>query len=244
MSDSGDIILEAQLPWEVTHGEKAARTFTDRLNTSTAHIMEQRVLQVRLAFLLAWKAEEAPVLLPVWRRYIEPLKQGDSIGWSPPDRYRPRSPARLDQRFCDAWREWSMRLDAGALSRLGVAPQRLIRASAERAAPDDRLIDAVIAWEALFGSESEATLRVTGSLAKILHSDRTKRLDTERKARQIYHLRSRLVHGALGVNVEDMDQPGREAVRLATEVLRVLIAERPDLLEMDSIERSRVLLVG
>src|ERR1700692_2520225 len=51
---------------------------------------------------------------------------------------------------------------------LEVAAKRVIAALAHRVDPRDRLIDAVTAWEALFGGREEATLRVSGSIAWLL----------------------------------------------------------------------------
>jgi hypothetical protein len=57
-------------------------------------------------------------------------------------------------------------------------------------------IDAVISWENLFGAAGETSLRVCGSLARLLHpNDSPTRTAFFKRTKKIYDKRSRLVHG-------------------------------------------------
>jgi hypothetical protein len=90
---------------------------------------------------------------------------------------------------------WIEHLDAIPFGRLGVAPRRLMQASAERSDALDSLVDAVIAWEALFGTETEVTFRVSGALARLLRQTGEDRRKLRTRPSNIYRLRSKVVHG-------------------------------------------------
>lgn len=75
ITDAGDIMLVATVPFAVRVGEEfdPARGFPD---LSSLQELEARTIQVRLALLLAWSDPQPPVLLPVWQRFIQPLTPG------------------------------------------------------------------------------------------------------------------------------------------------------------------------
>ena len=74
--------------------------------------------------------------------------------------------------------------------------RRLLKAAGERDDPIDVLVDAVVAWENLFGSKTESTFRVTAAVATLLEpSDKEQRDVLQKELSGIYDRRSRLVHG-------------------------------------------------
>jgi hypothetical protein len=127
---------------------------------------------------------------------------------------------------------------------LGRCRPVVIAALSQRLDPADRLIDAVIAWESLFGADQEATLRVTGSLSWLLEPDsptnrETLRLETAR----IYGLRSRVVHGRQEDPIE-VSNASMRATEVAIIALAALLERRPELIPIDSVDRSKRLLLG
>jgi hypothetical protein len=67
-----------------------------------------------------------------------------------------------------------------------------------REQPEDRLIDAAIAWEALFGSQNhdQLTVQLAFAMAWLLAPDEhVERAQIAKRAKKIYQLRSKLVHG-------------------------------------------------
>ena len=109
----------------------------------------------------------------------------------------------------------------------------------------DRLVDAVIVWENLFGtSEGEPTLRISASLAWLLADDPVRREELQRKLRSLYRERSRIVHGAMQEEPA-LAESANAALRVAREALLVLLWERPDLIGLpDGATRSLRLMMG
>lgn len=76
--------------------------------------------------------------------------------------------------------------------------QRLLAAVNERSSPFDGFIDAVIAWENLFGTNQETTFRVCAAIAWLLEPmDAGLRTSLFKEASDLYGARSNLVHGAV-----------------------------------------------
>ena len=122
---------------------------------------------------------------------------------------------------------------------------RTLLAALERRDPSDALLDAVIAWENLVGAdEGETTLRITTSLAWLLTSRATDRDAMQKKLRDLYRLRSRIVHGSTKITPRDAAERYQEALSITFAALRVLFQKRPDLLqETTSSARSRRLML-
>lgn len=243
ISDAGDIIIEAHVAFRVSqyHGDLDSPEAIS-ISSKTREELESRIMEVRLAHLLS-SNEDPPVILPVWRRFIEPIQQGRQIAWSNPQHFAMRTPAQLTKENIDSWQEWIARLHSISLDKLGVAPGRILRASAERLAPDDSLVDTVVAWESLFGTDNEATLRVSASISRLLEPPGPERRSLRSRIAEIYSLRSRLVHGAR-VAPGDLFPASRDALNITLRVLRTLIVDRPDLISKSSGERSTEILMS
>ena len=107
------------------------------------------------------------------------------------------------------------------------------------------LIDAVIAWESLFGTtEGEPTFRVTMCLAALLEDDPPRRVELKSQLGKLYALRSKVVHGS--GNLKASKHPRcQEALVVAIRAVRNLLADRNDLLRIsDTAVRSATLLLG
>jgi hypothetical protein len=102
---------------------------------------------------------------------------------------------------------------------LQIGMRRLLKAAAERDDPVDVLVDAVVAWENLFGSVPETVFRVTGAMAILLEpEDLAERADILKQLKTIYDHRSKLVHGAIDVGSRSfgLDVVRREAAEALT----------------------------
>ena len=234
-------MLVVTVPFAVRVGEEfdPAKGFPD---LSSVRELKARIIQVRLALLLAWSDLQPPVLLPVWQRFVQPLTPAGGFSWRDPQHFAIRTPTQLTPEQTTAWRTWIERLDAIPLRRLGVASQRLLRATADRRDVEDSLIDAVIAWESLFGAETEVTFRVSGAIARLLRPPGQDRRRLRSRIGEIYRIRSKVVHGS-EVDSRDVARASEEASRLAADVLRALIADRPDLVRQTSADRSTAILM-
>ncbi len=243
ISDAGDIVLEADVPLVALFTNESLDIDRPWPSLRSSEDLENRILQVRLAFALACERSTQPVLVPVWRRFIEPLAQGGGVSWNDPQRFASRTPTQLTHDEVTSWKAWIEKLDTVPMKRLGPSPTRLLRALAERTDPTDGLIDAVIAWEALFGGETEATLRVSASIARLLEPQGNSRAALRRRAADIYRLRSKIVHGA-DYELSEVGTAFTEATSIGLRIIRELLAVHPELVKMQSGERSTALLLN
>jgi Apea-like HEPN len=186
----------------------------------------------------------APV--PVWQRFVSCVSGYSGLsGWIPPTRLslgQRNDPLRPAE--CRLIEGWAERLEVRFDDRhLGVAARRILRAVTGRIDIEDRLIDAVTSWEALVGTGTETTFRVTAALAFLLAEPGAARRIIATRLRKTYGLRSRVVHGAV-VNPAELDAAARSAVGDAISAFKRLLTERDDLVEMESEARSDRLLFG
>lgn len=136
--------------------------------------------------------------------------------------------------------DWIERVQGADIGHISIAVDRILRAIFEVEAAES-LIDAVIAWENLFGSRIETAYKVTASLMVLCEDDPGKRIEFRKELDKLYGDRSRLVHG---------DQAGAEfearnrAIQIGLEAIARLIEKRPDLLELAKSSRraDRLLL--
>ncbi len=242
--DRGDVVLSTDITvgcryFTVDEGSEAEIPAPGR---KAAEILSERIEVARLAFLLAWGGEDVPVLVPAWSRIVVPIRPGDSWGITDLSQFAFRTPTEVTQEFMSEWGEWIYRLGGVNFRRISLAAQRLLRASAERRDPQDALVDAVIAWESLFGSETEISFKISASLALLICSTGEERVKFRKRAAEIYSMRSRLVHGA-EVNAGQISDASREAIRVGRQALRALVRDRPDLIDMTSAERATTLIL-
>jgi len=161
--------------------------------------------------------------------------------------FPPVTPPRgIDKRSgggLDALVTWIERVVATDLSRIDIAIERLLRACWEQFERADALIDAVIAWENLVGTEHETTYRVTAALAVLCEDDARRRVERRKEFARIYDARSRLIHG----DTMDLRDSGahERAIRVCCEAMRRLMVDHPHLLGLSgSRDRADHLLLG
>lgn len=126
------------------------------------------------------------------------------------------------------------------LSSVEVAIKRLLSAVCSRDNDDDALIDAVMCWENIIGSEAEVTFRTCASIAKLLKKDETCGLEVYKDLKEVYSARSSLVHGNSKYKTEP--EITRRAVFYAIGLLNAILEDNV-LLRMDSAKRSEHILL-
>jgi len=233
ISDAGDVIVEVDIPTRIIFRKNGP--WYD-MSTRPAVDLGRILLEARLALLLSWDRDPFAVV-PVWQRFIDPIiSAGRLVFWQDPQALAPRSPIHLSEIDCMRWSNWIHMTHDAKLKKLGVAPTRLLRAVAERRSSDDVLVDAVIAWEAVFGEDIEITFKVSLSIARLLAQATAERREVRKRAVGVYRMRSAVVHGA-DIAPDELEKSKADAIGLGIEILRRILSDRKDLIEMTSSER-------
>ncbi|GAA2698475.1 MULTISPECIES: HEPN domain-containing protein [Actinosynnema] len=239
-----DVVLETDLPYriKVTRDAGFDKPFVEG-DTSRwpdhgrdAPAVGVLVEQVRLALLLACDfTPDRPVMaVPTWEYWHDPLDHGPTLR-SRTHTGRNAEPVVLDAYTAGRWAGYVRALVEHG-GHIGVAVRRTLRAASERTDPEDLLVDAVIAWENLFGADQgEVTLRVVTTMARLLRPDQQGREELRGELSGIYALRSRIVHGAHVTDTPwETRRQSHRTLELTLEVLRVLLTTRTDLLALAS----------
>jgi hypothetical protein len=138
---------------------------------------------------------------------------------------------------------WAQRVSEGHHRSLAVAVRRALSAH-ERIDATDGFIDALIAWDSLFGGGGEGvTFRIALAFGFLLGRDERERRDIYTKAKNAYSVRSQLVHGSVPeLDWKEAHVHREAATRLLVEAFRVLYRDRPELIA--SPDRTADLIVG
>ncbi|MFC7614276.1 hypothetical protein ACFQV2_12810 [Actinokineospora soli] len=238
---AGDLVLEIDLPYKLTPLENESPGPPDLKNL---RVVERVWDGVTLALLFA--VEQSHIqLLQTWSITYHPLQQHLSYSYLPPERVAMPVPRRLSMNEAVAWQNWARLIHKNRGKYIDIAIRRVVRAASERNEPEDMLIDAVVAWENLFGGKGESTLRVTYAMAWLLAVDLKERETFQSEMGRIYSMRSDMVHGAKRFTTWDQQQMSTRATEFAINALQKLLEVRPDLLAVrDSAARGKTLILG
>lgn len=245
VSYAGEMLLEAEMPYAVVLSTPPrGEPWPDIAGSGS---LRRMIEGTQLSLLLATERPQSswPTARLAWTWTADPLGHGSNIGWSDTRSGTGFMPAELSATECQSVSEWAHRIDGVWIAKVDVAVRRLLRAANERNDMADRLVDAVIVWENLFGtSEGEPTLRISSSMAWLLGTGSAEREELQRSLRSLYRSRSRIVHGGT-LEEATLAQDANAALTYARDALRVLLRERPDLLALsDGSARSVRLIMG
>jgi hypothetical protein len=207
--------------------------------------IEERITAGRLAITLPSKEGAAIAPTVAYRQVVNPLRGdgGGARGWSR------GSSSSMPMCTVDAATAAEMsQLAAAAFdlpSSMAMGARRIVSAVGERIDPLDAFVDAIIAWENLLGSETEVTFRLCAAIAKLLEvDDSDARLALFKELKDLYGVRSGLVHGDREPKPSDATNMRDRAVHVALTMLRA-IAGSDELCEARSAgERNRLVLLG
>jgi hypothetical protein len=184
----------------------------------------------------------------LWRATLVPLQTLGSEyvgGAMDPSWADPPAPDPLTEEQADQLVVWADRVARFYHPSIAVAMRRTLSAVAERrSSSEDTLIDAVIAWENLFGTggTSEMTFRVTTALALLLEPDPTSRPALRKELSKVYDLRSKVAHGGEVKPKDHLGERKDRAIDVAIDALRALFEIHPSLLSQP--ERGMHLILG
>lgn len=208
------------------------------------HLRSERVLDLtRLSVLMASPPGNTWGLSRISSLIVDPTAAGGS-----PRRVSYEDNARsgkIDSAGAERAASWWPRLRDELPDSLDIAMRRALSAAGRRSDPVDGFVDSVIAWENCFGTEQETTFRVTGAIAALLEPDSLeRRIDLLKQLKDLHGKRSRVVHGAIHLSPDEAYALRDEALGIAVRCLRALLDKRPDLLAMDSAQRSTHVMLG
>lgn len=186
-----------------------------------------------------WKAGLPTVYVSSVRAYPDHF---ENYGWlCPPD--------RLDESHCTKARVVLQALTDGSAPQLAFAARRLNLAFI-RSSTEDAIVDATIGLEALVSDKSPAEIsyKFRMRLAALAAAGRFEELsprDVSRLTKEIYALRSKVVHGHSKPRRDDLARPGViapvEKVQAGLRLLRLAIAalaENPELRDAAKLDEA------
>lgn len=246
VSYSGDVVLETEMPLRIQVEREFPEAGAADLPRAATDLFEQQLGLVAMIFALAIDRE--PPVLPVstWRLVFDPFGYGPQLSWSDASRHTAGPPYQLEEADSVEVQRWGRMVQDAHASEIDVTVRRLISAVAWRREPADALIDTVICWENLFGSgQGETTLRISAAMAWLLEKDPSSRWQLQSDIKNIYKVRSELVHGKAPTRQRDPNRLAAElrgrAIRLTIQALRRLYEDRPELIG-DSARATKLLL--
>lgn len=249
VSYAGELVLDTTLPYELVlrPWDDMEKGLPDFPSVTGADALRRRAEGVQLAALLAIDrpAGSWATARLAWQWASDPLSQGRLLGWMDTRSQPGFMPYELTSEDCDQLAEWTRRIETHGAPHIEIAVRRVLSAAHARADPADRLVDAVIAWENLFGtSEGEPRLRISSAIAWLVKSDNAQRASLQDRIKRLYDDRSKIVHGGT-LDTQVIGERANEALALARQCLQILLRDRPDLLHLpDGAARSLRLILG
>ena len=195
--------------------------------------------KVRLLLLLAVRRDQPMAVSDTWQQISDPTTLG-GVSFSQ-SVVMPTADALVDEDL-DEISRWSDLIENRYDSSLDLAVRRTLSSIASRPEPGDALVDAVIALESLFGTGSgEIAFRVSAAVAWLLESDPVRRQARHGEVNKLYGLRSDVVHGK-HVNQTKLYSSRLAASQLATDCLRKLLSDRPELIGAGNTRGKNLIL--
>ncbi len=238
---SAILVTEIPLRWKLGQPRKTARLKISKEHTAVA--ANARLFE--LATLLAL-GRDTPTRW-VWQWTLSPLEHGREFSgqWTEPAPMGgPASPPPLTQEQTADLTAWANRVAASYDPSIAVAVRRTLSAVNERSRdPEDALIDAVIAWENLFGTggTSEMVFRISTALAILLEPDTFARAERRSDLCKVYHLRSKVMHGGEVKHKDCLNERKDQAIDVAIDAMRELFEKHPSLIK-DANRGIRIIL--
>jgi hypothetical protein len=247
VAHSQELVLATKVPLEVRIGREppsdgvlGPTPFAEEV-ASTYASLQQKADLLALTLLLGLQRQPVVAIARTWTVVENPLNQGPSLSWS--QNAVPLHPHVLESDDRRRIRTWANRIDRHYSDRIEIAVKRTLSSLTTRWDATDRLIDAVVALENLFGTGSgELAFRISAGCAYLLEREPGRRIEIQKEVARLYTVRSKIVHGAHAPAPNDVDPDARAASDFAVGSLRALFARRPELL--DAKERAHLLILG
>lgn len=131
--------------------------------------------------------------------------------------------------------EWFSLLSKTNDEKIRLAKRKIISSASERLKPIDGFIDSIIAWENLFGDPNgELSFRITSAISKLLENDKSKRLSLQKELKEIYSVRSKVVHGSKELNDNEAIEKRDVSLKIGIGCLEKLYKDYPELINVEN----------
>ena len=235
--------FQADEPERATRGFQKHRTEMDRWIQHA----DRKCDLMRLAILLSSPREGFLVAHQASRTILDPLQRVPTMRWASiglvVPGVVPMPITEIGAESLSHVQHWVQKVNSHP-ENLDIAMRRTLSSVAERIDPLDGFIDAVLAWENLFSSRPETSLRVCGAIAWLLEPNSyDSRTELFNELNKLYASRSNLVHGS-AATVDNAAGARDRAVQISITCMKYLY-DNPDLLRAkNSSVRGRMLLMG
>lgn len=248
---AGEMVLETLVPYSIVIGQAYdfGSDVPEPWPTMPGMDASRRRLEgLQLALLLATQRPVGSWVTArlAWQWTADLFGHGGNVSWSNTTQQPGFMPYRLGEDECKAIEYWADLVGQRWSDKIDIGVRRLLSAANARTDMADRLVDAVIVWENLFGtSQGETRLRVSSAMAWLLQpADSEAREALQPQLRKIYDARSSIVHGGQASESMLVDQ-ANAALTYARDILRLLFRDRANVLALpDGAARSNRLILG
>src|SRR6266508_3021827 len=240
-------VLETSFPYHIAVGPWAPGPSREELPTWPSGMDADREIldhNCRLtALLLSLAIERAPPIAGAlaWTMVLDPILVGGSISWNE-RAYPPVDFFRVRDEHIESIRGWASIITSVDDSKIRIAQRRTLSALTQRHDPVDSFIDAVVAWENLFGAgQGELRFRISASMASLLSDVADERLALQNEISKLYDRRSKVLHGD-DLSPESASADRNRALFLVLATLRCLYQNLPHLVA--NTDRARILILS
>jgi hypothetical protein len=178
-----------------------------------------------------------------WTMMLDPLFGGSGVNWNvraypPLDFFRVK-----EDGDSQAIADWASAIALAEDSNIRIAQRRIVSALTQPRDPVDAFIDAVVAWENLYGrGQGELTFRISTAMALLLSEDLRQRSSLQTEIAKLYGRRSQVLHGDIHPSPEDASQDRNRALFLVLATLRRLYSDFPALIA--NRNRGKVIILS
>jgi hypothetical protein len=219
-------VLESKYPYEASLGP--GYTWNDHPAQWERARRGLEVANENMSFALALSTPRIPPVgaTPAWTLIFDPLCQGPNITWRR-SVYPPTPHYLLKDSEQESIKCWAKIICEGDDERIRIAIRRILSSINDRRDPIDGFVDAVIAWENLFGGNAELSYRISVSIARLLGATQDERQALQKTVAKLYGVRSRVVHGSIEMEPDEAIAKRNECLNIALEVTRRLYQDHP-----------------
>lgn len=203
-------------------------------------IVEQVDEDICIATSLACKRTPAVSLCRQWIAIFDPLNYGIKLSWSS-TRKTPNPFYKCSENDIGNIAKWCNKIYNTEDSKIRLAKRKTINAISYRQNPIDGFIDAIIAWENLFGANAELSFRISSAISCLLEKEKSKRKNLFKKLKDTYNTRSSIVHGVKEISHKKAKAYREFSLEICLACITELYENYPKLIDKD--DRSLTILL-